>query len=671
MRVRERSFVLAALTLLAAVALLQSTPAHANYRDCVTGSLLTASCWNPNTVPGAGQSAEVGHASYPNAVTATMTSGTFGPAYLWIAFSGYNGTVNHSGGTIGSTSANYYITVGYGAGLTGTYNLSGTGVINAGNTMEVGYLGTGVFNQTSATTSVTVPTTLYIGNQAGSTGTYNLSAGSLNATGSEYLAAAGTGRFYQSGGTHQGSVQMASSAGSDGLYELTGGTFTGGMNVANAGLGVLNQTAGTANLGSLYVASYTGGSATVNLSGTGVMNTSYLNTGGDGFSVFNQSGGTHTTTYGYLGLAGNTSYNLTGGSHTFTNQFYLDFSSGATSDYNLRGGTLTVNATSGIQNAAGTGTLNIDGGALSITSASGAVNVDTLNLGSAAAYTGSHTLAGAGRSVTAGTMNVGLGGTGTFTQTSGTTTVAGTLAVAANAGAVGTVNLQGGSLTAGLLVNNDTVNFSGGTLGAAIDNNDSLNLFGGGTRALGGALTNNGVVDVAVGTTAEFNGLVDGAGDFTGGGTSVFKGGFSPGNSPALVTIDGDAVFDAGNDLLMELAGLTPGGQFDVLDISGDAWLDGTLDIDLISGFNPAAGNSFDLILADVLHGAFGTVLLPTLDPGLLWNLQYLFNPTGDDVVRLSVESAVVPVPAAAWMLGSGLLALGALRRRRLACEPR
>ena len=76
--------------------------AHASYRDCVTGSLLTASCWNPNGVPTSTGSAEIGYAPYANNVTATLTTGTFAPAYIWVAYSGYNGTVNHSGGTIGS-----------------------------------------------------------------------------------------------------------------------------------------------------------------------------------------------------------------------------------------------------------------------------------------------------------------------------------------------------------------------------------------------------------------------------------------------------------------------------------------------------------------------------------------------------------------------------------------
>jgi hypothetical protein len=202
-------------------------------------------------------------------------------------------------------------------------------------------------------------------------------------------------------------------------------------------------------------------------------------------------------------------------------------------------------------------------------------------------------------------------------------------------------------------------------LNAVIDNSDALNFYGGGTRALSGAVTNNGVMNVAAGTTAQFNGLVDGAGSITGSGTSVFNGGFSPGNSPALVNVAGDVVFGSSNTLLIELAGLTPGSQYDVLDVAGEAFLGGILDIDFLGGFNPVAGNSFDVILAAVVHGAFASTVLPGLDPGLAWNMQYLLNPTGDDIVRLSVEAlAPVPVPAAVWLFGSALGLMGVMRRK-------
>ena len=228
--------------LAASVLVLGHAPAaHATPRDCVTGTLLTASCWNPNGVPTGASSAEIGSISFASAVTATHATGTFAPAYIWIAYSGYNGTVSQSGGTIGSPTNTYIISVGYGAGLTGTYNLSGTGTVNAGNTMEIGANGTGIVNQTSATSSVTVPTNLYIGTNATGNGTYNLSAGTLTVDSSlvsaqESIGYYGTGHFVQTGGTHNANyINMASGGTGSGTYDLSAGSLSSGTVSVRAG----------------------------------------------------------------------------------------------------------------------------------------------------------------------------------------------------------------------------------------------------------------------------------------------------------------------------------------------------------------------------------------------------------------------------------------------------
>ena len=64
----------------------------------------------------------------------------------------------------------------------------------------------------------------------------------------------------------------------------------------------------------------------------------------------------------------------------------------------------------------------------------------------------------------------------------------------------------------------------------------------------------------------------------------------------------------------------------------------------------------------DSVHGTFDGTVFPTLGNNLRWELQYLLNEGGMDTVRLSAQ--VVPVPAAVWFFGSGLAALGLLRRR-------
>jgi len=640
------------------------------YYDCTTGNLLTASCWSGNVRPGVNDAAFIGDTGYGFDVTATLSAASpaFTPQYEWIAYAGHNGTVNQSAGTNGSPTATYLISVGYGAGLTGTYNLSGTGTLNAGNTLEVGTNGTGIFNQTGGTSIV--PTYLYLGTNATGNGSYNLQGGTLDADSTmvstqEIIGFYGTGSFTQTGGTHNANtISMATGAGSLGSYSLSGtGTLAADyVGVGSQGDATFTHSASTATIGNLYVRAYSGGSGTYNLSGTGSLTSSFQyfgNTGGT--NSFNQSGGSNTVFLEYLGYTGPATYLQTGGTHTVTGVLDMANQAGGAGTYDLRGGSLNVSA-GGITDGAGTSTLNVDGGTLSVGGGNGSIAVDNLVLGSALGFSGSHTLSGTG-SIAAGNATIGDSGAGNFTQTGGTNTIAAILAIAANAGSSGTYSLQGGALSAGSITNKGTLNFSAGTLAGAIDNTGNLNLSGGGTRTLNDAVLNNGTVDVAGGTSATFNGLFSGAGAITGGGTSTFNGGFNPGNSPAEVNIAGDAVLGAANTLQIELAGLTAGSQYDRVNVAGDAWLDGTLDIDFYGGFNPVAGNSFDIIFASVLHGSFGTTLLPNLDPGLLWDLQYLLNPTSTDVVRLSVVAAV-PVPAAAWLFGAALGLLGWMKRR-------
>lgn len=105
--------------------------------------------------------------------------------------------------------------------------------------------------------------------------------------------------------------------------------------------------------------------------------------------------------------------------------------------------------------------------------------------------------------------------------------------------------------------------------------------------------------------------------------------------------------------VVMELAGLEGGIEYDTIH-TGFAALAGTLDISLASGFMPAAGDTFDLLLGS-RAGEFSSVNLPSLAGGMSFDVLY-----GNDFVRL----AVVPAPSA----GAGaLLCLGVmgLRRRR------
>jgi hypothetical protein len=112
---------------------------------------------------------------------------------------------------------------------------------------------------------------------------------------------------------------------------------------------------------------------------------------------------------------------------------------------------------------------------------------------------------------------------------------------------------------------------------------------------------------------------------------------------------------------LFQLGGTTA-GQFDKLSLSGTLAAGGTLDIDLINGFTPTAGNSFDILDFTTATGAFA-LSLPALGGGLSWNTSQLLT-TGTISVAAAIASVPEPAGAALALLGGGALAARTRRRR-------
>ena len=164
------------------------------------------------------------------------------------------GAFTQSGGTSSST----YFSIGDEAGSNGTYNLSG-GQISAAQSEVVGSYGTGTFTQSGGTNSVS-GYGLYLG--GGGSGAYNLNGGQLF-TSSEIVGNYGTGSFTQSGGTHtvSGSLTIAANAGSSGTYMLQGGTLNAGAIVVNTG-GTLTNSSVISLTGAFASATPSGGSFT-------------------------------------------------------------------------------------------------------------------------------------------------------------------------------------------------------------------------------------------------------------------------------------------------------------------------------------------------------------------------------------------------------------------------
>jgi T5SS/PEP-CTERM-associated repeat protein len=235
----------------------------------------------------------------------------------------------------------------------------------------------------------------------------------------------------------------------------------------------------------------------------------------------------------------------------------------------------------------------------------------------------------------------------------GTLLMRGTLQNNSTISGQGTVAISGG------VTNDWKITFSGGESEFIGDLTNlpgaTVRVTGGSTATFQGDVHNDGLVWVRPDSIAVFLGMVHGTGNYDGGGTFWMEGGFSPGDSPAAVDVNGDLALGPQATLVMELGGLTPGSQYDQLNISGDLAADGTLAVNLLGGFTPLAGQEFDILNFDSLDGAFDSISLPALGSGLSWDTSALYT-TG--------SIGVVPEPATLALLGLGV-AVGLGRRRR------
>jgi len=240
------------------------------------------------------------------------------------------------------------------------------------------------------------------------------------------------------------------------------------------------------------------------------------------------------------------------------------------------------------------------------------------------------------------------------------------------------VNQVGGNMVvgdavmqfAGGLLNRGSLGVISGTgdIQGRIDNRGGVVVSGNATGVFQNGFVNNGTVRVDAGSRVVFQGAVTGSGEYTGAGTLFFEDILAPGNSPALLGVEGDMWLGAGSTSVMEIGGRLAGAGYDAFDIGGELNLGGKLAISLFdpgSGvFVPRVGDVFDLFIAETVAGSFDNLLFPILDPGLHWDFAVLTDAVGTrDIVRLSVSS--VPLPASVWLLVSGLLWLFGMARRR------
>lgn len=156
--------------------------------------------------------------------------------------------------------------------------------------------------------------------------------------------------------------------------------------------------------------------------------------------------------------------------------------------------------------------------------------------------------------------------------------------------------------------------------------------------------------------------LVVGEGTYLGGsgdlGTDLFNAGMvAPGESPGTLVVD-DYIQAATGTLEIELAGTIPGEEYDVLDVRGEAQLDGLLSVLVDDSLEIEPDMAFWVLRTDALSGIFTG--LP--EGAVAWSEtggdgDRLFISYRDSGVFLLGALAEVPEPSSVAML----LALGAL----------
>jgi hypothetical protein len=188
---------------------------------------------------------------------------------------------------------------------------------------------------------------------------------------------------------------------------------------------------------------------------------------------------------------------------------------------------------------------------------------------------------------------------------------------------------------------------------------------GGNSIDIGGAFRNNGTINLTPGAIGGDPPIqqpppplfVASIGSLSGTGVvngNVFmQGTMSPGDSLGKFTINGNYSQSASGALDILLGG-TGAGQFGQLDILGIADLSGTLDVELFAGFDPQAGDVFEILEAgDINTFDFLKLLFPTLADGLSFKVDregIIFSWTSSAKATMAEVAAVAMAEVAARM---------------------
>jgi len=343
------------------------------------------------------------------------------------------GLVDQTGGFV-TIQGSERVYLGYDAGATGTWNIS-EGSLTVGGHLAIGENGTGILNQTGGVVSAN---NLRLGYHDG-TGTYTMGgASTLTVNDDAYIGDNGTGTFTQSGGyvRIENDLQFGRNPGSHGTFNISGGTMdaTDSLHVGLDGTGIVVQTGGDVLVDDNLYVGYGGGSDgqyTISGAGSQLIVQDLVSIGRNGSGTFTMSGGT-------VDIGDN-----------------LEIGYPGTGIFIQTGGTVTI----------GSG--------------------DDINMGEGSAGHGTYEISGATSTLDVGddlTIGHRDQGTGVFIQSGGTVTVNDDFRVGFEDDAVGTFTMTGGTLSAGgsMLVGNE-----GGTTGTATISGPTTQVTIGGESTVG------------------------------------------------------------------------------------------------------------------------------------------------------------------------------------------
>ena len=238
-----------------------------------------------------------------------------------------------------------------------------------------------------------------------------------------------------------------------------------------------------------------------------------------------------------------------------------------------------------------------------------------------------------------------------------------------NAGGTGLIAAQNATVEFDSgLTNQSAVAFSNGVnnVFGTVANTPSGNITitGGASTTFYGDVAQNGTLVVSaagnIQSSVVFLGALTGSGGFTGGGDVFIEGDLRP-SDPVEVTFGGNAYLSGSSNTVMQLAGPLAGSQYDQIKVTGQLVLAGDLNVELLDGFQPQAGQSFQLFDGG-LSGAFAYVFLPALSNGLSWNTSNV-DTTGTITVTPEPSTRALFVAGAIALLGYGLRRWRSARR--------